>query len=88
MQPAYFYNGSKPIQSWVYQLQGAMGRDLNLSPIIRSTADLAVIDYSRSGSEKGEFTRAEIRSLRKSGKVTLGYMPIGQRMRGDFMTKV
>ena len=84
MQPAYLHHHPKPIRSWVYQLQGAIGGDLNLQPIIHSTSDLAVIDYSRNGAEKGEFTRAEIKSVRKSGKITLGYMPIGAADAGRF----
>jgi len=84
MQPAYFQNYPKPIQSWTYQLQGANRSDLNLQPIIRSASSLAVIDYSRNGAERGEFTRTEIQAVRKSGKITLGYMPIGAADAGRF----
>jgi len=84
MKPAYFHNYPQPIRSWVYQLQGAKGTPLSLRPIMRSTADLAVIDYSRNGAERGEFTRSEITDVRKAGKIVLGYMPIGAADAGRF----
>jgi hypothetical protein len=47
------------VDDWVYQLQGRA--ELALGPIVATDYDLAVIDYSRDGSESGEFTAAEYR---------------------------
>ena len=74
----------KTIDSWVYQLQGTNGNALDLDSIKSYSADLAVIDYSRDGSESGEFTATEIQELQNSGKLTLGYMPIGAADAGRF----
>ena len=46
--------------------------------------DLAVVDYSRDGSEQGEFSSNEIQALKESGKVVLAYMPIGAADAGRF----
>ena len=74
----------KTVDSWIYQLQGTNGNALNLNSIKSYSADLAVIDYSRDGSESGEFTATEIQELQDSGKLTLGYMPIGAADAGRF----
>lgn len=74
----------KTIDSWVYQLQGTNGNALDLNPLKSERADLAVIDYSRDGSEKGEFTATEIQALKNSGKLVLGYMQIGGADAGRF----
>ncbi|PSN20454.1 hypothetical protein C7271_02090 [filamentous cyanobacterium CCP5] len=65
------------VRNWVYQLQGVNGGSLNLQPLAAYPADLAVIDYSRDGSEGGEFSQAEIANLQRSGKLVLSYMAIG-----------
>ena len=73
----------KTVDSWIYQLQGTNGNALDLNSIESNSADLAVIDYSRDGSESGEFTATEIQELRHS-KLVLGYMPIGAADAGRF----
>ena len=73
----------KTVDSWIYQLQGTNGNALDLNSIESNSADLAVIDYSRDGSESGEFTATEIQELR-CNKLVLGYMPIGAADAGRF----
>jgi uncharacterized protein (TIGR01370 family) len=84
MQPVTFKGHSQPINRWIYQLQGSQGSDLDLQPLIAAPAELAVIDYSRNGSERSELTPTEIQSLKDSGKLVLGYMPIGAADAGRF----
>lgn len=69
------------ISSWAYWLD-----DITLSELEAQNFDLAVIDYSADGSEEGEFTAAEITSLKNSGdgKIVLAYMSIGEAELGRF----
>ena len=61
------------IDSWAYQLQNAEPSEMkNLD------FDIYVIDYSRDGSEGGRYSKEEVESVRKSGKVILSYMSIGE----------
>ncbi len=64
---------SETVKSWLYQLQ-------NISPeeISKTGFDLVVIDYSRDGSQDGEFKREEIEAIKKTGKKVLAYLSIGE----------
>ena len=61
------------ITSWAYWLQ-----DPDLDALAASSNDLVVIDYSSTGGEDGEFTSAEIASLKDEGKTVLAYLSIGE----------
>ncbi|MEE8584134.1 MAG: endo alpha-1,4 polygalactosaminidase, partial [Acidobacteriota bacterium] len=75
----------KAVRAWAFQLQGSDGAALDLEPIRNSApTDLAVVDYSRDGSEGGEFSGAEIQALKDSGKLALAYIPIGAADAGRF----
>jgi len=75
----------KVVRYWAFHLQGADGGPLDLIPLQTDTqVDLAVIDYSRDASEQGEFSSAEIQSLKDTGKIVLAYMPIGEADAGRF----
>ncbi len=67
------------VDDWTYQLQGYGG---NLDTITQSQFDLAVIDYSRTGEEAGEWVASEIADLGNSGpcgnRIVLAYMSIGE----------
>lgn len=72
--------GSNPlsgVRSWVYQLQG-------VSPAVlaRSAYDMAVIDYSRDGSEKGALLPSELAMLKVKPdggrRIVLAYLSIGE----------
>ena len=49
-----------------------------LEVLEKADLDLVVIDYSSDGSEDGEFSHAEIKSLRDAGKTVLAYFSIGE----------
>lgn len=59
------------VDSWAYQLQNA-----NPSEMVNLDFDIYVIDYSRDGSEGGRYSREEIESLKRSGKIVLSYLSI------------
>jgi cysteinyl-tRNA synthetase, unknown class len=63
-------------RSWGYQLQNVALRS------IADGVDLLVVDYSRDGSEKRVFSRAEIEQLRTradgSKRIVLAYLSIGE----------
>lgn len=64
------------IDDFAYQLQ-----DLSLPALARSKFDLAVIDYSRDGTDAQRLTRAQVRSLQQSRggpKRILAYLSIGE----------
>ena len=64
------------VNDFLYQLQG-----LNLSAVGNTAYDLVVVDYSSDGSETGEFTNAQIASLKHSPggeKIVIAYMSIGE----------
>lgn len=60
------------VNDWTYQLQ-----DVNLQKLAASAFDLAVIDYSRDGSDAKRWTAAEIAALKET-KLVLAYMSIGE----------
>ncbi|AJG41175.1 cysteinyl-tRNA synthetase [Thermotoga neapolitana LA10] len=62
-----------PFKNWLYQLQNA-----DPSEIASSGFELAVIDYSRDGSEKGEYSQEEIKIMLDAGVVPVAYLNIGQ----------
>jgi cysteinyl-tRNA synthetase len=61
------------VDSFVYQLQGS-----SIAPLSQTPVDLAVIDYSRDGSKSGEFSGSEISSIKRSGKIVLSYLSVGE----------
>ena len=61
------------VRSWAYQLQGA-----DPERIAESGFELVVIDYSRDGSEEGEYSREEIDRLKSSGVIPIAYISIGE----------
>ncbi len=61
------------IISWGYQLQNA-----DPSQIANTSFDLVVIDYSRDGSEAGEYTISEIELIKDSGVIPVAYISIGE----------
>jgi cysteinyl-tRNA synthetase len=69
--------GGVPIRSWIYQLQG-----VEPAQIAASSADLAVIDYSRDGTAENALTPEEITQMRLkpdgSRRLVLAYMSIGE----------
>lgn len=74
------------VNDWLYQLQGGDG-GIALSAIGETAFDLIVMDYSRDGSEEGEFSREEIEALKTSSggsKIILSYMSIGEAEEGRF----
>jgi len=64
-----------PGSSWVYQLQSA-----DPSSLAESEYEVAVIDYSRDGSEAGAYTSAELDAIRSAGgpSTILAYLSIGE----------
>ena len=74
------------VNDWVYQLQGG-GDGIDSEAIGETAFDLVVMDYSRDGSEEGEFSRDEIESIKNSTggtKIVLSYMSIGEAEEGRF----
>ena len=61
------------VRSWAYQLQNA-----DPGQIAAAGFDLAVIDYSRDGSDGGAYTRGEIVSAEERGVVMVAYLSIGE----------
>ncbi len=61
------------IHSWLYHLQNA-----SPSEISRTGFQLVVMDYSRDGTEKGEYAREEIERMKQSGKIPVAYLSIGE----------
>ncbi len=75
------------VNDWIYQLQGPDDGDIDLDALGSTAFDLVVIDYSRDGSEEGEFSAAEIAALKNSPggpKIVLAYMSIGEAEEGRF----
>ena len=66
-----------PGSSWLYQLQNADPAEIGTADF-----DILVIDYSRTGSEEGRYTAAEMETLktRSSGppRTVLSYLSIGE----------
>jgi cysteinyl-tRNA synthetase len=65
-----------PIDDFLYQLQ-----EVDLKAVADTAYDLVIIDYSADGTEEGEFTAAEIATLRDSPsgrKIVLAYLSIGE----------
>lgn len=65
------------VRSWGYQLQKIEPAEIAASPF-----DLVVIDYSRTGTDKGRFTRDEVKAMqvKPDGKrrLVLAYMSVGE----------
>lgn len=73
--------GGRPVNDWVYQLQGHDGRPLDLKPLAATRYDLAVVDYSADGTGTGEFGPEQVAALRHGSggeKLALAYMSIGE----------
>jgi len=82
-------DGPVRVSNWTYQLQGNAGSNWELKPqdIAAAKHDLAVIDYSRDGTEPGKFTPTEVSQMQYSHeqwggngrrKVVLSYISIGE----------
>lgn len=61
------------VDSWVYQLQNA-----NPEEIVESNVDLIVMDYSRDGTEAGEYSQEDINMIKESGILPIAYISIGE----------
>jgi cysteinyl-tRNA synthetase len=65
------------IASWIYQLQ-----QVEVDKIAASPADLAVIDYSRNGTEAGRFSPDELKAMQVKPdgrrRFVLAYLSIGE----------
>lgn len=61
------------VKNWAMQLQNA-----NPKVIALSGFELAVIDYSRNGSEQGKYSTDEIRKMKDSGVIPIAYLSIGE----------
>jgi cysteinyl-tRNA synthetase len=61
------------ITSWAYWLQNASPDE-----IARSGFKLVVIDYSRDGGDEKAYSREEIESIKRAGKVPIAYISIGE----------
>ncbi len=59
--------------AWVYQLQ-----NISLKDISNSGFDISVIDYSKDGTEFGEFTCSDIEILKDKGIIPIAYISIGE----------
>jgi cysteinyl-tRNA synthetase, unknown class len=72
--PAISTSTAKP-RTWTYQLQNIVP-----STTGKSTADYAVVDYSRDSSDSAKFTPGEIASMRGANpsKKVLAYISIGE----------
>ena len=66
------------VSTWCYQLQGKGGAELKLEELEKLSCDLLVTDYSRTGSEKDEWKKSDVKRLQKSGKTVLSYLSIGE----------
>ena len=60
-------------KNWAIQLQNA-----DPDVIAKSGIELVVIDYSRDGSEQGEYSLEEIRKMKDSGVIPIAYLSIGE----------
>ncbi len=61
------------ITSWAYQLQNA-----DPNEVATSGFDLAVIDYSRDGTEEGEYSHDEIATIVRGNVTPVAYISIGE----------
>ncbi len=61
------------IDDWAYYLQ-----DISIDSILQSGFDMVVMDYSRDGTQEGEFSSREISQIRERGIVPLAYLSIGE----------
>ncbi|AMQ18027.1 MJ1477/TM1410 family putative glycoside hydrolase [Thermococcus peptonophilus] len=61
------------ITSWAYWLQNASPEE-----IAKSGFKLVVIDYSRDGSDEGAYSKEEIESIKRAGKIPIAYISIGE----------
>ncbi len=66
------------VKSWGYQLQGREGRALDISGLKNLPFDLIVTDYSATGEKSHEFRQDDINIIKKTGKIVLAYMSIGE----------
>ncbi len=73
MIPRPIFAQLENVRKFGYQLQ-----NINISEIKNSDFDLIVLDYSSDGSEANEFTPAQIDSIKKSGKLVISYLSIGE----------
>ncbi|HPJ88893.1 MAG TPA: endo alpha-1,4 polygalactosaminidase [Thermotogota bacterium] len=61
------------IKDFVYAINGA-----EISDILNTTFDLAIIDYSRDGTEDEKYTSAQIQSLKNNDTIPIAYFSIGE----------
>lgn len=70
-------SNSKPhalkVRNWAYQLQ-----DADPEQIAKSGFDLIVMDYSKDGSEDGEYSPEEIQKIKDAGVIPIAYISIGE----------
>jgi cysteinyl-tRNA synthetase len=64
------------VNDWLYVLQP--NGVAEITALTASDFDLVVMDYSDDGSADGEFSPAQIATLKASGKVVLAYLSIGE----------
>jgi len=64
--------------TWLYQLQGRNGQDLDLAALSAHGADLLVVDFSRDGSDTGAFTSQELAAAQAGGAIVIAYLSIGE----------
>lgn len=62
-------------QDWLYLIDPS---GITLAEMAASGFDGVVTDYSRDGTETGEWTTAEVSALHAAGMVSLAYMSIGE----------
>jgi len=63
----------RDVDSWGYQSQ-----DITVEEIAAAPHDMIVIDYSRDGTEEGEWTPEEIIEMKADGKLLLASISIGE----------
>ena len=66
-------NGFTPGSTWLYQLQA-----MEINAMQNSKFTWVVMDYSFDGSASGEFSAAQIQTLRDAGITPLAYISIGE----------
>ena len=62
-----------PPDGWTYWLQ-----NVSISKLVQEAPDVAVIDYSSTGGESGEWSSSEIQQLKDAEITVLAYFSIGE----------
>lgn len=61
------------VKAFLYQLQG-----LDIDKVGASKFDLVITDFSRDGTEAGRWTAKDVDAMRKTPKLVLAYLSIGE----------